>query len=187
MVLLQFDRERERIGLGLKQLEEDPFEDFVQKHPRNSQAKGKVVEVEERRVKVEIGEEMVAELPAGEISSEQRVEDARAVLQVGQEIDVLIKSLDYRHRRVEVSMAALERKEHGARMSEHRKEVKGKKGVTLGDVMGDLDVAGEADEKDAADGGEKPAEKKAAKKAEAPKAETPEGEAPEAETKEAGD
>lgn len=179
VVLLQFDRERERIGLGLKQLEEDPFEDFVQKHPRNSQAKGKVVEVEERRAKVEIGEEMVAELSAGEISSEQRVEDARSVLQVGQEIDVLIKSLDYRHRRVEVSMAALERKEHVTRMTEHRKEVKGKKGVTLGDVMGDLEVGGEAGEK-AADGAEeKPAEKKAASD-KASKAETEAAEAAQA-------
>ena len=83
-VILAIDAERERISLGLKQLENDPFMEFSE-HEKGSIVKGTVKEVEAKQAVLALAEDVEATLKVGEISID-RVDDARNAVSVGEEI-----------------------------------------------------------------------------------------------------
>ncbi len=106
-VVLVVDPERERISLGFKQLDQDPFATFIAEHPRGSQVKGIVKEVDERGAVIELVEGVEGYLRASDIKKE-RVEDASKELKVSDEIEAKFISLDRKSRSLSLSIRALE-------------------------------------------------------------------------------
>jgi small subunit ribosomal protein S1 len=84
--VLAIDAERERISLGVKQLEKDPFSAWLAEHPKNTIVKGTVTEVDARGALVDLGDGVIGSLRASELAR-GRIEDARMVLKVGEEVE----------------------------------------------------------------------------------------------------
>ncbi|HKI74013.1 MAG TPA: 30S ribosomal protein S1 [Pseudomonadales bacterium] len=133
-VILSIDAERERISLGLKQLEEDPFSNFVAINERGAIVKGKVKEVDAKQAVIEFAEEVDGILKASEISQD-RVEDARNAVKVGDEIEVKIVSVDRKNRMLGVSIKAKEQADEEEAVREHREKDSGVNPTTIGDLI----------------------------------------------------
>ncbi|MGO0694718.1 30S ribosomal protein S1 [Pseudomonas guariconensis] len=102
-VILSVDPERERISLGIKQLEDDPFSNFVALNDKGAIVKGIVKEVDAKGAIVTLADDIEATLKASEISRD-RVEDARNVLKEGEEIEARIISVDRKSRVISLSI-----------------------------------------------------------------------------------
>ena len=133
-VILSIDAERERISLGLKQLEEDPFSNFVAVNDRGSIVTGKVREVEPKQAILEFGEGVDGILKASEISFD-RVEDARNAVSAGDEIEVKIVSVDRKNRQLGVSIKAKEMADEEEAVREHRERESEVSPTTIGDLI----------------------------------------------------
>jgi small subunit ribosomal protein S1 len=132
-VVLAVDPERERISLGIKQLDQDPFATFMAEHPRGSLVKGVVKEVDARGAVIELVEGVEGYLRASDIK-EERVEDATRELSVGDKIEAKFVSLDRKNRTLSLSIRAKE----DAELAEALKDYK--PGATTGGTtsLGDL-------------------------------------------------
>ena len=104
-VILSVDPERERISLGIKQLEEDPFSDYLAENDKGSIVKGIVKEVEAKAAVITLAEGIEGTLKASEISRD-KVEDARNALKVDDEVEVKIISADRKNRAIVLSIKA---------------------------------------------------------------------------------
>lgn len=104
-VVLQVDAERERISLGIKQLEEDPFNSFAGNYKKGMIVKGKVTAVDAKGATIEIAEGVDGYLKAQDIARE-RIEDASTVLKVGEEVEAKIMNLDRKTRSISLSVKA---------------------------------------------------------------------------------
>ncbi|WPO98879.1 30S ribosomal protein S1 [Pseudomonas sp. HR96] len=102
-VILSVDPERERISLGIKQLEADPQSDYVAVNDKGAIVKGTVKEVDAKGAIVILADGVEATLKASEISRD-RVEDARNVLKEGEEIEAKIISVDRKSRVIQLSI-----------------------------------------------------------------------------------
>jgi small subunit ribosomal protein S1 len=134
-VILSVDPERERISLGIKQLDQDPFSDFTAVNDRGSIVRGTVTEVEPKEALVQLAVDVIGVLKASEISQD-RVEDARNVLSVGEEIEVKIISVDRKNRSIGLSVKAKDVEDERAAVREHRRQESERPGpTTLGDLI----------------------------------------------------
>ena len=104
-VILSIDPERERISLGIKQLEGDPFGNYVAEHDRGSVVTGEVVAVDAKSVTVKLADEVEGILKASDISRE-KVEDARNSYKVGDSVEAKIISVDRKNRTLALSVKA---------------------------------------------------------------------------------
>ena len=104
-VILSIDVDKERISLGIKQLEGDPFMNFVSVNDKGSIVNGKVKSVEAKGVVVDLGEDIEGYLRASEISSE-RVEDAGSHFIEGDAVEAVIVSVDRKTRSISLSIKA---------------------------------------------------------------------------------
>jgi len=104
-VVLSVDPERERISLGLKQLDRDPFSSFVAEHTKGSIVSGVVKEVDAKAAVVELADGIDGILRAADISRD-RVEDARSVLKVGDEVEAKFMGVDKKTRAISLSIKA---------------------------------------------------------------------------------
>lgn len=134
-VILAVDAERERISLGVKQLSDDPFSDYVNANDKGTIVKGTVKEVEAKSAIITLGEEIEGVLKATEISME-RVEDARNALTAGEEVEVVITGVDRKTRAINLSIKAREQADEKSAVREHRKqEAEQSAPSTLGDLI----------------------------------------------------
>lgn len=104
-VVLAIDVERERISLGIKQLDGDPFATYTTINDRGMTVTGKVKTVDARGAEIQLTEDVTGYLRASEISRD-RVEDARNVLKEGDEITTLIINIDRKLRSIQLSIKA---------------------------------------------------------------------------------
>jgi small subunit ribosomal protein S1 len=104
-VVLGVDVERERISLGIKQLDADPFTTFVSIHDKGATVTGTVKSVDAKGAEIDLGNDVVGYLRASEISRD-RVEDARNVLNVGDEVTAVIVNVDRKNRNIQLSIKA---------------------------------------------------------------------------------
>jgi small subunit ribosomal protein S1 len=104
-VVLAVDVERERISLGIKQLDGDPFATFTTINDRGALVAGKVKTVDARGAEVTLADDVTGYLRASEISRD-RVEDARNVLKEGDEVNVMIINVDRKARSIQLSIKA---------------------------------------------------------------------------------
>ena len=105
-VVLQVHPELERISLGIKQLSNDPFGQFVTDTKKNSLVKGKVISVDAKGAVVDLGNNVEGYIRASEIANE-RVDDASKVLSEGQEIEAKYVGSDRKNRQVSLSIKAV--------------------------------------------------------------------------------
>ena len=133
--VLAIDAERERISLGIKQLEKDPFSAWLAEHPKNSIVKGTVTEVDARGALVDLGDGVVGSLRASELAR-GRVEDARMVLKVGEEIEAKFTNVDRKSRSVALSIKAKEVHEEAEAIKDYKSEAgSAHVGTTLGELL----------------------------------------------------
>ena len=104
-IVLAIDVERERISLGIKQLDGDPFTTFVSVNDKGSVVTGKVKTVDAKGAEIDLGEDVVGYLRASEISRD-RVEDARNVLKEGDEVSAVVVNVDRKTRNIQLSIKA---------------------------------------------------------------------------------
>src|SRR5437764_1911363 len=104
-VVLAVDIERERISLGIKQLDSDPFTSFTSVNDRGNLVTGKVKSVDPRGAEIQLTGDVTGYLRASEISRD-RVEDARNVLKEGDEVSALIINIDRKTRSIQLSIKA---------------------------------------------------------------------------------
>ena len=133
--VLAIDAERERISLGIKQLDQDPFSAWLAEHPKNSIVKGTVTEVESRSAAVDLGDGVIGTLRASELAR-GRVEDARTLIKVGDEVEAKVTNLDRKNRIVALSIKAKEVPEEAEVLSSYKSEADvGSSGTTLGELL----------------------------------------------------
>ena len=134
-VILAIDAERERISLGIKQLSEDPFSDYVHTNDKGAIVKGTVKAVDAKAAVITLSEEIEGILKASDISRE-KVEDARNALNVGDEVEVKITVVDRKNRTLALSIKARQADEEKSAVREHRKAEADKAApATLGDLI----------------------------------------------------
>ena len=134
-IILAIDSERERISLGVKQLEKDPFSDFISEHDRGSIVQGTVSEVEEKHAVLTLAEGVEGVLKASEISIES-VDDARQSLTIGDELAVKILGLDRKNRAITLSAKSREIDDEQEAHREYQVQGDARAGATtLGDLI----------------------------------------------------
>ena len=131
-VILAVDPERERISLGIKQLEKDPFSNFVADHVKGSIVKGTVKEVDAKGAVIHLEESVEGQLRAAELSRE-RIEDARTVLKVGDEVEAKFMGVDRKNRTIILSIKAKDNEEEAEVMQEYTRTAS--TATTLGDLI----------------------------------------------------
>jgi small subunit ribosomal protein S1 len=131
-VVLSVDPERERISLGVKQAQEDPFNAFVGAHPKGTPAKGTIGEVDAKGAIVDLGGGIEGYLRATELTRDY-VEDARTILQPGAVVDTKITSIDRKTRRITLSIKALEVEIEDRAIREYSSQAS--TGTSLGDKL----------------------------------------------------
>ena len=104
-VILSVDAEGNRISLGIKQMNNDPFNDFLAANERGALVKGTVTAVDAKGATVKLADEVEASLKASEINRD-RVEDATKFLEVGQEVEAKIINVDRKSRSINLSIKA---------------------------------------------------------------------------------
>ncbi|NDJ58270.1 30S ribosomal protein S1 [Enterobacteriaceae bacterium 4M9] len=104
-VVLQVDAERERISLGVKQLAEDPFNNWVALNKKGVIVTGKVTAVDAKGATVELADGVEGYLRASE-ASRDRIEDATQVLSVGDEVEAKFTGVDRKNRAISLSVRA---------------------------------------------------------------------------------
>jgi small subunit ribosomal protein S1 len=132
-VVLAVDAERERISLGVKQLEKDPFSNFVAENAKGSIVKGVALDVDQRFVTVTLAEGVEGTLKASEISLEKEIDDARTAIKEGDEVEVKITAIDRKKRTINLSIKAKETDDEQATVSEYAPETGGT--AKLGDIL----------------------------------------------------
>jgi len=132
--ILSIDPDRERISLGIKQLDGDPWSDYTTENERNTIVPATVVSVEQREAIVKLADDVEATLRSNEIKID-RVEDARMELQEGQEIEVKIINIDRKNRKIAVSIKAKDEAEERAAVEEHQAAEPERAATTLGDLI----------------------------------------------------
>jgi len=133
--VLAIDAERERISLGIKQLERDPFSGWLAAHPKNSVVKGTVTEVDARGATVDLGDGVLGSLRASELAR-GRVEDARMVIKVGDEVEAKFTNVDRKNRTVALSIKAKEVHDEAEAVSSYKSDASAAPvGTTLGELL----------------------------------------------------
>jgi len=123
-VVLAVDPERERISLGIKQVEDDPFSSYAGSHGKGSIVAGKVVSVDAKGAVVDLGDGVEGYLRASELSRD-RVEDARTVLSEGDEVEAKITSIDRKNRSLSLSIKAREAEQEAQVVQEYTRQTMG--------------------------------------------------------------
>mgnify|MGYP003412150452 FL=1 len=133
-VILSIDPERERISLGIKQLEDDPFNSFVGINDKGSIVTGKVVEVDAKGAVIELAEDVQGTLKASEISRD-KIEDARNVLKVGDAVEAKIINVDRKNRVIGLSIKSKDVQEEKEAIKALKEETDATPATTIGDLI----------------------------------------------------
>lgn len=131
-MVLSIDPERERISLGIKQLAKDPFSAYIAEHPKGSIVTGVVREVDAKGAVIDLGNGVDGQLRASELSRD-RVEDARLLLKVGQEVEARFTGVDRKGRSISLSVKAKDIHEEQEAMQNYRTD--SSTGTSLGDLL----------------------------------------------------
>jgi small subunit ribosomal protein S1 len=134
-VILSIDAEKERISLGIKQLDSDPFAEYVAANDKNSIVKGTVKSVDAKGAVVELAEGIEGTLKVSEISAD-RIEDATTALKEGEEVEAKIINIDRRSRAIVLSIKAKDQADEKAAIAAVRsQEVETAGPTTIGDLI----------------------------------------------------
>ncbi|QWF69455.1 30S ribosomal protein S1 [Methylomonas paludis] len=135
-VILAVDSERERISLGIKQLEQDPFQNYIALHEKGSLVKGVIKEVDAKGAIVTLADNVEGYLRASEIQRD-RVEDARTLLKDGDEIEAKFIGVDKKTKSISLSIKAKDAEEESNAIKDYSQNTAGS--ATLGDIFKQID------------------------------------------------
>ena len=133
-VILAIDPERERISLGVKQLEQDPFSSYLAEHPKGSIVTGKILEVDAKGATVQLVEGIDGYLRASEITRD-RVEDARTLLKQGDTVEAKFIGVDRKNRVINLSIKAKDSQEEAEAIEDYSRQSDQQGSTTLGDLL----------------------------------------------------
>ena len=142
-VILAVDPERERISLGVKQLDGDPFASYVTAHGKGAVVKGVVTSVEAKGATIKLGDEVEGYLRAADIARE-RIEDARSVMKEGDSVEAKITTIDRKNRKISLSIRAKDMEEENEAVQEYARKSSGATsslGDKLKEKLGGQDVS----------------------------------------------
>ena len=132
-MVLAIDPERERISLGIKQLAKDPFSAYIAENPKGTIVRGVVKEVDARGAVIDLGNGVDGQLRAAELGRD-RIEDARMVLKVGDEVEAKFTGVDRKTRTISLSIKAKEAHEEAEAVQSYRSD-QASAGTSLGDLL----------------------------------------------------
>ena len=133
-IILAIDPERERISLGLKQMDKDPYSNFVAENAKGTIVKGVVKEVDAKAAVIDLGGDIEGILRASELARD-RVEDARTVLTVGEEIEAKFMGVDRKNRIIALSIKAKDNEDEAKAIEDYTRSTEGGGAATLGDIL----------------------------------------------------
>ena len=119
-VVLAVDPERERISLGVKQMEQDPLGQFMASNPKGSKVTGTVKEVDAKGATIDLGEGVEGYVSARDVADE-RVDDASQYLKVGQQVEAKFVGMDRKGRSLQLSIKGKDDAETAEAMAEYNK------------------------------------------------------------------
>ena len=128
-VVLAIDTDKERISLGIKQLDGDPYTSFIATHEKNAVVKGKVKSVDARGAVVMLDGDMEAYLRASEVSRD-RIDDLTKVYKEGDEVEAMIINIDRKTRSINLSIKAKDQAEQHEAMQKFSAESNVSSGTT---------------------------------------------------------
>jgi small subunit ribosomal protein S1 len=128
-IVLAIDTERERISLGIKQMEGDPFGSYATGHEKGALVKGKVKTVDAKGAVIDLGDDVEGYLRASELSRD-RVEDARNLLKEGDEVEAMVINVDRKSRSISLSVKAKDNQDTAEVMSRMAAESSAATGTT---------------------------------------------------------
>ena len=135
--ILSIDSERERISLGIKQLSDDPFMDYVMGNEKGSIVKGKVINVDEKMATISLSENIEATLKASEFSRDI-VSDLKSKLKLDDEVEAKIINVDKKNRTISLSIKAKDLSEEKEAVKAHKSsesESQDSGAATIGDLI----------------------------------------------------
>ena len=133
-VVLAIDPERERISLGVKQLQDDPFSEYMSQNPRGTVVTGKVTEVDVRGATIDLAEGVYGYIRAADISRE-RTDDASKVLSVGDEVEAKFTGTSRKDRTLTLSIKAKDSQDETEAVKEYSSASNDGSNTTLGDLL----------------------------------------------------
>ncbi len=134
-VVLAIDTDKERISLGIKQLEGDPFNNFISVNDKGALVKGTVKSVDAKGAVIALTEEVEAYLPAAEFAAD-RVEDLSTKLNAGEEVEAVIVTVDRKNRSIRLSVKAKDAKDNRDALNSVNASATANAGTTsLGDLL----------------------------------------------------
>ncbi|MES2211549.1 MAG: S1 RNA-binding domain-containing protein, partial [Pseudomonadota bacterium] len=136
-VVLAVDPERERISLGIKQLDSDPYAKFLGENPKGSVVTGTVTEVDAKGATIMLAEGIEAHIRAADLGR-GRVEDARTAVQVGEEIEAKIINIDRKTRQISLSVRAKEHEEDAEAVRDYSRGGSKADDAVVNTTLGDL-------------------------------------------------
>jgi small subunit ribosomal protein S1 len=131
-LVLAVDAERERISLGVKQLDQDPFSTYLAEHPRGSIVTGSITEVDAKGAKVHLADEVEGYIRVSEIS-DARIEDASTELKVGDEVEAKFVNIDKKSRMISLSIRAKDKAESDEVMAQYQNSTSS--GSSFGELL----------------------------------------------------
>ena len=135
-VILAVDPERERISLGIKQLEQDPFQNYIALNEKGALVKGIVKEVDAKGAVITLADNVEGYLRASEIQRD-RVEDASKLLKVGDEVEAKFVGVDKKTKSISLSIKAKDVEEESNAIKDYSQQGTGT--ATLGDIFKQMD------------------------------------------------
>ena len=133
-VILAVDSERERISLGIKQLEQDPFQNFLATHEKGSLVKGTVKEVDAKGAVITLADHVEGYLRASEIQRD-RVEDARTLLKEGDKLEAKFIGVDKKSKSISLSIKAKDTDDESHSIKDHSQQSVGAATPTFADIF----------------------------------------------------
>ncbi len=134
-VILSIDPKKQRISLGIKQLDSDPFQEYLNNNPKYTTVKGVIAEVDERNALVNLADKVNGLLNVSEVSRD-KVEDMRSSFRPNDEVEAKIIGFDRKNRTIKLSIKAREETEEKEALETYQKDEKENISKTsLGDLL----------------------------------------------------
>ena len=135
-IVLAIDTDRERISLGIKQLDDDPFANWINENPKGSVVKARVSEVDSKNVTVQITDDVNGTIHTSELSVE-KVDDARSFVKIDEELEAKIISIDKKTRSVSLSIKAKEEQDEKNALDSYQSDASATSSgsTTLGELL----------------------------------------------------
>ena len=135
-IVLAIDTDRERISLGIKQLDDDPFANWINENPKGSVVKARVSEIDSKNVTVQITDGVNGTIHTSELSVE-KVDDARSFVKIDEELEAKIISIDKKTRSVSLSIKAKEEQDEKNALDSYQSDASAASSgsTTLGELL----------------------------------------------------